>query len=77
MVSPIPVDGLFPRRPRTEELHEAPKEIKWRKIPTTIDDLADARTIRNDDLDITIQSEAFDVGFSEPDFRTNRRLDIF
>lgn len=77
MVSGAPLDGFYPRRIRGDELVERPKKIRWSKIPVLLSDLADARTIRNDELSETIQSEAFDLGFSEPDFRTNRRLDIF
>ncbi len=70
-------EGAFPRRRRDLELKEAKKSISWKKIPETVDDLADARTMLNDELPETLQSEAFDVGFVDPNFRTNRRLSVF
>lgn len=70
-------DGNFPRRHREIELKEKKKSISWKGIPTTVDELADARSILNEELPETLQSEAFDVGFQEPNFRTNRRLNVF
>ena len=77
MATPILSDGIFPRRVRQAELVEVDKEVRWSGIPETIDDLYDSRTIRNDELDPVLQSEAFDLGFSVPDIRTNRRLSVF
>ena len=76
MVTPA-TDGIFPKRHRVIELKEKKKSISWKGIPTTIDELADARTILNQELPETLQSEAFDVGFADPNFRTNRRLNIW
>ncbi len=70
--------GIFPKRNRERELKETDKQVRFKKIPENLDELADARSIRSEELPITLQSEAFDVGFSEPiDFRTTRRLDVF
>ena len=70
-------EGNFPRRLREIELKEKKKAISWKGIPETVDDLTDARSIRNEELPETLQSEAFDVAFQEPNFRTNRRLNVF
>ncbi len=69
--------GVFPHRRRETELREVGKQISYKRIPTTIDELVDSRTIRNEELPDTLQSEAFDIGFSEPDYRTTRRLNVF
>ena len=76
MTSPAS-EGVFPRRVRELELKEKKKLISWKGIPKTIDDLADSRTIRNEELPETLRSEAFDVGFQDPNFRVNRRLNIW
>jgi len=70
-------NGIFPRRHRDIELKEKKKLISWKGIPTTVDELADSRTILNEELPETLQSEAFDVGFADPNFRVNRRLNIW
>lgn len=70
-------EGAFPRRHRDIELKEKKKSISFKGIPKTVDELADARTILNEELPETLQSEAFDVAFQDPNFRTNRRLSIF
>lgn len=69
--------GIFPRRIRNAELRETNKEISFKKIPETIDEFRQSRTVRNEELDITLQSEAFDVGFGEPDPQVTRRLNVF
>lgn len=69
--------GLFPRRRRDTELKETNKEISYKGIPTNLDEIRDARTVRNEDLPETIQSEAFDVGFAPPDTHVFRRLNVF
>lgn len=70
--------GIFPKRRRQEELKETDKQVSYEKIPQTLDDLPEARSIRNEELPITLQSDAFDVAFAEPvDYRTTRRLDVF
>ena len=55
----------FPRRHRELELKEPKKSISYKKIPETTDDLKDARTVRNEELPETLQSEAFHVAFSD------------
>ncbi len=69
--------GIFPHRTRILELSEVSKKVSWKKIPKTIDDLTDSRTVRNEELPVTLESEAFDIGFSEPDYYTTRRLNVF
>lgn len=70
------ISPAFPRRLPRRELTEKDKSIGFRGIPTTIEELKQARTVRNDELKETMQSEAFEVGFIDPTI-TNKRLSIF
>jgi len=76
MVTPAR-EGHFPKRHHELELKEAKKNISYVSIPKTVDDLAAARSILNEEFPITLQSEAFDVAFQDPEIRINRRLNIW
>lgn len=47
--------------------------MSYSKIPTVVDDLNNSRTILNEELPETLQSEAFDVGFVDHDYIDKRK----
>lgn len=55
------------------EVKEAKKKMSYKKIPTLVSELNDSRTILNEELPVTMQSEAFDVGFVDHDYIDKRK----